>query len=86
MGPRSATPETSGDLTNGSRPVNVKTGCTCPNQGRPIDGYCYIDPCCRIHYAERGIPIPRPESKKESWAKREKPSRLCYPKMKVAKP
>ena len=67
-------------------PVNVKTGCTCPNKGQPIDGLCYIDPCCKVHYAERGIPVPRTEGKKESWAAREKRLPVRYPKMKVAKP
>jgi hypothetical protein len=35
---------------------NVRTGCICPNRGRPIRGLIYIDPACRVHYSEKNIP------------------------------
>ena len=73
-------------------PVNVKTGCICPNQGKPIDGMIYVDPACRIHYAEKNIPYASDDeeiTKEElaEWARidsRQRRKRVTYPKMKVA--
>ena len=50
-------------------PLNVKTGCICPNQGQPIRGLIYIEPACRVHYAEKNIPYAADdeESQKKNW-------------------
>ena len=74
-------------------PANVRTGCICQNQGRPINGMILINPCCRVHYAEKGIPQVDPEEKitKEElaeWAldeRRQSKRRITHPKMAVAR-
>jgi hypothetical protein len=73
-------------------PVNVKTGCICPNQHRPIDGVIRTAPSCRIHYAEANIPTraeepPIAEEEIGDWRKPEKQEkkRVSYPKMTVAR-
>lgn len=73
-------------------PKNVKFGCICINQGKPdVNGLRIIDPCCRIHYAERTILQGIPESEMKitqaeiaDWQRRER-KRVSYPKMTVAK-
>jgi hypothetical protein len=73
-------------------PPNVRTGCICPNGGRPIRGLIYIEPACRVHYAEKNIPYAEDDAeitKAElaEWAQIEKGQRrkrVTYPKMKVA--
>ena len=70
---------------------DVRKNCICPNGGKPdTDGMQIINPCCRIHYAERTIfvrtPDPEPEvteAEITAWHRREK-KRVCYPKMTVA--
>ena len=74
-------------------PKNVKRGCICQNRGAPdANGVRIIDPCCRVHYAERLVQTYTPEPEPEitaaeiaSWQRREK-KRVSYPKMTVAKP
>lgn len=73
-------------------PVNVKTGCICPNQGQPIRGLIYIEPACRVHYAEKNIPYAADDeeiTKEElaEWSRfdcQHRRKRVTYPKMKVA--
>ena len=74
-------------------PPNVRTGCICFNQGRPdANGWQLIDPCCRVHYAERMIfTLPMDteteieEEELAEWRHREH-KRVSYPKMTVARP
>lgn len=74
-------------------PVNVRTGCICQNQGRPVNGMILINPCCRMHYAEKGIPQVDPEeeiTKEElaEWAldeRKQSKKRITHPKMAVAR-
>lgn len=76
-----------------SIPVNVRWSCICPNGGKPIGGMIFIDPCCRVHYAEASVPQVEPEHKitKEElaeWTKLRfdrRKKRVSYPKMTVAK-
>lgn len=71
---------------------NVKLGCICPNEGRAgIDGVRVINPCCKIHYAERTVCVATPDRETEitraeiaEWKRREK-KRVAYPKMTVAR-
>jgi hypothetical protein len=81
--------------------LNVRQGCICPNGGNPIDGETYIDPCCKVHYAELAITefLTKPdldvsEEELADWQMREKEQnaekqrrkkRVSYPKMTVAK-
>jgi hypothetical protein len=68
-------------------PVNARLGCICPNGGRPINGQIFVNPSCRVHYAEQHILFPTIEeiSKEEinSWHKKKK--RVSYPKLMVAR-
>jgi hypothetical protein len=76
-----------------SVPVNVRTGCTCRNHGLPVNGERFIDPCCKIHYAELDVSalIAMPEeeiteAELKGWQRREPAKRrISYPKMTVAK-
>jgi hypothetical protein len=77
-----------------SQPVNVRTGCICSNHGRPVGGIIYVNPCCRVHYAEVRIPFPTleqeaSEEEKAEWRRLEKrppaKKRVAYPKMTVAR-
>ncbi len=71
---------------------NVRTGCICPGGGQPDSaGVRFIDPCCRVHYAERAIRTHAPDpgdrtarSGKADWRLKER-KRICYPKLAVAK-
>jgi hypothetical protein len=74
-------------------PTNVKTGCICPNHGRPVDGMIFTDPCCKVHYSELAISaviaLPKAEvteAELEEWRNRESTrKRVSYPKMTVAR-
>jgi hypothetical protein len=74
-------------------PVNVRTGCICPNAGRPIDGMIFVDPCCKVHYAELEISAliamvksEVTEEELKDWRRHESTKRrVSYPKMTVAK-
>jgi hypothetical protein len=74
--------------------VNVRSDCICRNHGQPIGNLVFIDPCCRVHYAELEISaiiaIPKTEvteAELEEWRSRREPAkkRVSYPKMMVAK-
>ncbi len=70
---------------------DVRKNCICPNGGQPdANGFQVINPCCRVHYAERTAYIATPdyepeigESEIAEWQRREK-KRVNYPKMRVA--
>jgi hypothetical protein len=74
-------------------PVSVRTGCICPNQGRAVNGNIYIDPCCKVHYAELEISailaIPKTEvteAELEEWRSHyPNKKRVSYPRMTVSK-
>lgn len=71
---------------------NVRHGCICFNQSRPdAEGCRRIDPCCRIHYAERIFLTEATdpaamlsEMEAKDWRSREQ-KRVTYPKMTVAR-
>ena len=76
--------------------LDVRKGCICANRGEPdSSGIRFIDPCCRVHYAERAILVTAPDPETEitdaeiaEWRRREQQQprkRVCYPKMTVAK-
>ena len=77
-----------------ARPVDVRTGCICSNHGQPIEGVIYVNPCCRVHYAETRIPLASVEQglsnqEKADWHLPETrvpaKKRVAYPKMTVAR-
>lgn len=69
-------------------PINTREGCICRNNGKPVGGFIFVSPNCKVHYAESGIPRKNldPKYKAENWKDREKRPRVHYPKMTVARP
>jgi hypothetical protein len=74
--------------------VNVRSDCICRNHGQPIGNLIFINPSCRVHYAELDISaliaIPETEvteAELKEWRIRCEPAkkRVSYPKMMVAK-
>ena len=44
----------------------MRKGCICANRGEPdSSGIRFIDPCCRVHYAERAILVTAPDPETE---------------------
>jgi hypothetical protein len=72
---------------------NVRTGCICSNGGWPVDGWIYIEPACRVHYAESGIPQAEHEARitkvqLAEWAElgfKRRKRHVTTPKMPVAR-
>ena len=69
------------------RVVNVKTGCICRYGGKSVGGLIYIDPCCRVHFAETRLPKcppvpPITKAELDAWKPKK---RVSYPKLSIAK-